>query len=154
MKIAIDSTVRLKPQRSSLFFKFKSSFCPLFVLNNFILPTRSNFPFGFSFSTSFPKWILALPVAITALAAACHSWLGTCQVSHKFKTYSPPPTPLHTCTKMILQREFKMRPLSHTAGWQVSFPRCYSPKGGLIMTLLCTMKYNYFIANRFQKCLS
>lgn len=102
----------------------------------------------------FPKWILALPVAITALAAACHSWLGTCQVSHKFKTYSPPPTPLHTCAKMILPGEFNMRPLPHTVGWQVSFPRCYSPKGGLITTLLCTMKYNYFIANQFQKCLS
>ena len=31
--------------------------------------------------------------------------------------------------------------------------RCYSPKGSLITTLLCTMKYNYFIANQFQKCL-
>lgn len=49
MKIAIDSAVRLKPQRSSLFFTFKSSFCPLFVLNHLILPTEVILHVGFLF---------------------------------------------------------------------------------------------------------
>lgn len=161
MKIAIISAIRLKPQISSLLFASKFSCLSLICTRPLDFSYWRNSPFGFSFFLFFffsPKWILALPVVITALSATLSQLTRHLSNQSQIHNVFSPSNSIHIHVQRRFCRggfmwEFKMRPSSHIAECLMSLLRCYSPKGSLITTLLCTMKCNYFIMNQFQKCL-
>lgn len=158
MKTAITPAIRLKPQIISLFFSFKFSCLSLICTQPLDTAEILHFGFLFYFCLFFPK----VNISITCFDNCSFSYLVTADQA-PVKPVTNPQLFLslqphsHTCAKVILQQrlymEFKMWPLLHIVEWLVCCLRCHSPKDSLIITLLHAMKFNYFIANQFQKCL-